>query len=100
VADGADDFPYRVRRLGAGALLAAVRDCEVYHNNISLRAAYAADPPPPLRRGAPTGCASRATTWLTAPRLARSARSRAPLPPTQNHDRAQSLSRRHLPPHQ
>ena len=41
-ADGADDFPYRVlRRPGAGALLAAVRDCEVYlHNNISLRAAW------------------------------------------------------------
>src|SRR5260221_2209835 len=41
-ADGADDFPYRVlRRPAAGALLAAVRDCEVYlHTNISLRAAW------------------------------------------------------------
>ena len=41
-ADGADDFPYRVlRRPGAAALLAAVRDCEVcLHNNISLRALW------------------------------------------------------------
>ena len=41
-ADGADDLPYRVlRRPGAGALLAAVRDCDVFlHNNISLRAAW------------------------------------------------------------
>ena len=41
-AAGADGFPYRVlRRPGAAALLAAVRDCEVcLHNNISLRALW------------------------------------------------------------
>ena len=41
-AEGADDLPYRVlRRPGAAALLAAVRDCEVcLHNNISLRALW------------------------------------------------------------
>jgi glycogen(starch) synthase len=42
LAASADELPYRVlRRPGAAALLAAVRDCEVYlHNNISLRAAW------------------------------------------------------------